>query len=111
MKVINFSEVQIKKYIERIRPPEEVRDQVDISYWFQNDVIEIFEVRPKWDNHKEKINIPVARAKYIKSKKVWRIYWKNSKDKWIKYGAKPEVEKFSDFIVILEKDENHCFWG
>ncbi|WP_298766342.1 DUF3024 domain-containing protein [uncultured Polaribacter sp.] len=110
MKVINFTEIQIKNYIEKIRPPKEIREQVDISYSIIKNTIEIFEIRPDWIDEKTKINIPVARAKYIKSRKIWRIYWLNSSDKWLPYKPSPEVNRFSDFITLLEKDTNNCFW-
>lgn len=111
MKVIEFTEIQIKQYIEEIRPPKEMRDQVDISYFFKIGIVEIFEVRPKWDDPKVLENFPILRTKHVKSKNIWRVYWLDSKQKWIKYTPNFEVSHFSKVIEILKKDEHGCFWG
>lgn len=111
MTVIHFSEIQIKSYIEKIRPPQEIRDEVDVWYSFKNNIIEIFEIRPDWNDENIKINLPIARTRYNSNSKKWRIYWINSQDKWLPYKPNPEVSKFSDFIEILKKDKNNCFWG
>lgn len=42
----NFHKKIIRGFIEKIRPPAHIRDQVDIDYTFQNRVLEIFEIRP-----------------------------------------------------------------
>ena len=111
MKLIEFTEIQIKGFIEKIRPPKEMRHEVDVSFFFKNNLVEIFEVRPKWDDKNIIQNLPIARAKFVKSKNIWRIYWMDSKEKWIKYIPKPEVNNFYEFINILENDKNGCFWG
>lgn len=111
MKVITFTEIQIKNYINKIRPPKEMRHQVDITYRFTNNVVDIYETRPRWDDDTKVVNLPISRAKYIKSKNIWRIYWINSNEKWLAYKPKPEVVLFENYITILEKDENGCFWG
>ena len=111
MKIIDFTEIQLKKYIEKIRPPKEIRDEIDVSYSFKNKIVEIYEIRPKWDDKNILQNFPIARAKFIKSKNIWRVYWMASNEKWIKYEPRPEVNNFSEFINILENDKNGCFWG
>ena len=111
MKIIEFTEIQIKEYIKSIRPPEEIRSEVDISYSFRSGLVELFEIRPKWDDKNSFQNFPIARAKYVKSKNIWRIYWMTSNEKWISYKPKPEVTNFLEFINILKNDKNGCFWG
>ncbi|WP_139959487.1 DUF3024 domain-containing protein [Flavicella sediminum] len=111
MKVIKFAEIQIKEYVEAIRPPEDFRDQVDVSYWYKNDIIEIFEIRPNWQDEKIKENFPIARTKYVKSKKIWRIYWLTGNQKWIQYKPNAEVKSILEFIEVLKKDKTGCFWG
>ncbi|MEI6865717.1 DUF3024 domain-containing protein [Flavicella sp.] len=111
MKVIDFSEIQIKAYIDKIRPPKELRSQVDVSCSYKNNTFEIFEIRPNWADKNIIQNLPIAKAKYVKTKKTWSVYWMTSNEKWILYKPKPRVEKLSDFIELLVKDENGCFWG
>lgn len=111
MKVIDFTEIQIKQYIEEIRPPKEMRDQVDISYFFKIGIVQIFEIRPKWDDPKVKEEFPIARVKHVKNKNIWRIYWMDSHEEWIKYQPNFEVDTFLKVIQIIKKDEHGCFWG
>ncbi|MGY5354523.1 DUF3024 domain-containing protein [Wenyingzhuangia sp. IMCC45467] len=111
MKVIDFTEIQIREYIEEIRPPREIRKEVDLSYSYENNVVEIFEIRPKWDDIKVIENFPIARVKHVKSKNIWRIYWMDSNQKWIQYKPNFEEQHFSKVIEIIKKDEHGCFWG
>ncbi len=40
----------IENYIKAIRPPEEIRDQVDISYRIEKQSLFIFEIQPNWQD-------------------------------------------------------------
>ena len=55
-----FSEFEIKKlqkivgrYIDKHRPPEHLRNEVDLSFRIQGQSVEIFEIRPLWNNPEE----------------------------------------------------------
>ena len=109
--IINFHEKLIQKYIEQKRPPVELRDQIDIGYTFEDGILEIFEIRPKWKSINVKINSPVARVKYIKSRKLWRIYWMRASGKWELYEPKEDVKDLSEFFKVIEEDKHGCFWG
>lgn len=110
-KTINLIEASIKKMIEEMRPPAHIRDDLDIGYSFQNNTLELFEIRPIWDNMKEKIQSPFSKTKYIKSKGIWRIYWMRASGKWELYEPDPEVKDISDFFVIVKEDKHACFFG
>lgn len=111
MKTIDFIDIQLKEYIESIRPPEEVRDQIDIWYLYINNVVEIYEIRPKWDDKTISQHFPIARAKFVKSQNRWRIYWLSGNNKWLPYTPKPEVGKLYEFIELIKNDKSGCFWG
>ena len=111
MTEINFTEAQIKAFVETKRPPVEVRSQLDIGYTFDNNVIEILEIRPQWNDATIINKMPLAKANYIKSKEVWKIYWMGSNLKWTGYKPTPEVTTISEFLKVLEEDSHHCFWG
>lgn len=109
--VVNLTEVQIKNLVDLIRPPVEIRSQLDIGYRFFNNILEIFEIRPRWDKPDEIIHSPVAKTKYIKSRKLWRIYWKRANGRWVQYDPNSEVTDIFEFFKILKADEYGCFWG
>ncbi|MCG8306242.1 MAG: DUF3024 domain-containing protein [Cytophagales bacterium] len=113
-----FSEFEIKKkqkivgqYIEKNRPPADIRSEVDMSFRIEGQSVVIFEIRPLWNNPEEKIEEPVAKATYVKSRKLWKIYWQRADLKWHRYDPDPEVDTIDEFIDIVERDEFACFFG
>ena len=113
-----FSEFEIKRikkivgrYIKENRPPANIRDKVDMSFRIEGQSVEIYEIRPLWDNPKEKIEEPVAKATYVKSRNIWKVLWQRADLKWHRYDPDPEVDSIDDFIKIVELDEYACFFG
>lgn len=113
-----FSEFEIKRinnivgrYIVENRPPVNIRDKVDMSFRIEGHSVEIFEIRPLWDNPKEKIEEAIAKATYVKSRKVWKVFWQRADLKWHRYEPDPEVDSIDDFVKIIELDEYACFFG
>jgi hypothetical protein len=113
-----MSEFEIKRieklvgqYIETRRPPMEVRDQVDLSFRVEKQSVIIFEIREVWNDRERKVEIPIAKATYVKSKRIWKLYWQRADQKWHGYEPTPETESIEEFLSVIEKDEWCCFWG
>ena len=104
-------EILTNKYIQSNRPPIEIRDQIDLGFRIENQSVIIFEIRPLWDNSSKKIEEMVAKATFVKSQNIWKIYWQRADLKWHRYDPLPEVEHFEQFLEAVDKDENCCFWG
>ena len=98
------------KYIEDKRPPIEIRDKVDLAYKFENQSIEIFEIRPEYKGIGI-INIPIAKTTFNRTTNSWKIYWQRADLKWHLYEPKKEVKKLSDFVKIVDEDKHCCFFG
>lgn len=111
MKTIDLVEAQIRQFVESKRPPEELRDQVDLGYSFVNHVLIIYEIRQRWNNPNEKVDIPIAKAKLIPSRKIWKLYWMRASGKWEPYEPESEVQTIERILKIIGEDEFHCFWG
>ena len=109
--IVNLHERLIQKFIEKRRPSPEIRDELDLPYTFENDILEIFQIRSLWNDSSKKITIPVAKSKYIKSRKIWKIFWQRANGKWKAYKPNEEVKDITEFFKILEEDELGCFWG
>ena len=73
--------------------------------------IEVVEVRPHWQDPDKNIELPVAKTTFVKSRKVWKVYWMRQDLKWHSYEPDPEVDSLEDFLAVLETDEFCCFWG
>jgi hypothetical protein len=115
---VAFSEITNKRvekaalaYLERNRPPPHIRDQVDMGFRIENQSLEIFEIRPSYANHKEKFEVAVAKATYVKKTDMLKIYWQRQDLKWHQYDPVPEVKTIDEFISVVEKYEYCCFLG
>ena len=113
-----FSQLEIKRYekildqfIQKRRPPPSMRDQLDLAFRIEGQNVEIIEIRPRWREPERKIEHPVAKATYVKTQKIWKIYWQRADLKWHCYEPSPEVKTLDLFIVVVEKDEYGCFFG
>jgi len=111
-----FTEEEIKKYskkiedyVEKIRPKEDLRSKVDISYKIDMQSIIIFEIRENMS--KKKIESPIAKTTYIRKENIWKIYWMRADLKWHSYEPKEEVKALDTFIKTVEEDKFCCFWG
>ena len=101
----------VRDYIEKHRPPAHIRNEVDLSFRVKGQSVEIFEVRPKWDDPSVKIEESLAKATYVKSKRIWKIYWQRADLKWHRYDPEPEVKTIEQFLDVVEKDQHSCFFG
>ena len=97
--------------MEQIRPPEKIRPKLDIGYSFEKQDLILFEIRPKWNNPSEKMSSPFAKAKFIKSKDCWNLFWMRASFKWERYKPCPAVKTVKEFIRIVEEDKYYCFYG
>lgn len=107
----NIQEKTIQEFLKKRRPPEGIRSQLDVGVTYENQVVEIFEIRPQWDDPKIIRHHPMAKSRYIKSKKIWKVYWMRASGKWEPYPLRPQVTHLSEFLDIVDRDELGCFWG
>ena len=98
-------------FLKKNRPEEQVREEVDIAYHTEGLNLFIVEIRPAWNNPSEKMETPVAKATFVKSKGIWKVYWMRADLKWYAYPAKPQVKAVKEFFNLVDKDELHCFFG
>ena len=101
----------VEKFMKKRRPPAHIRDKLDFGYRVKNHSIEIFEIRPVWNNPEGKIEGAIAKAKYVRTKKIWKIYWQRADLKWHEYKPNPEVKQIEDFLSVVDQDEYGCFFG
>ena len=98
-------------YIEKIRPPEKIRPELDIAYKIEGQSVLVLEIRPQWNDPTIFNEHSLAKATFVKTKNNWKIFWKKSDGKWHSYSPKMEVKTLIQFIKLIEEDDHHCFWG
>ena len=101
----------MENFVESIRPPEEIRHKLDLSYKIENQSIILFEIRPHWEKPQVIMEFEVAKTTYIKASNHWKIFWLRSDLKWHSYKPLPIVKTLSQFVEAVRDDKYHCFWG
>ena len=114
MSFSDFELIEIKdkmdQYINKIRPEEKMRPELDIFYKIDKQSVEIYEIR-QLPGHKRQSMSQIAKATYIRTGKLWYIFWMRADEKWHKYEPVKEVKSIDEFIKVVEEDIYGCFWG
>jgi hypothetical protein len=97
--------------MERRRPPPHIRSQLDIGYRITGQSVEIFESCLQWDNAKEAMEHPVAKATFVRTSNRWRAFWMRRDLKWRGYEPNAEVRSLEAFLAVVDRDEYCCFFG
>ena len=112
-KVLDINYAKVESYIESKRPPLEIRKELDLGFKYEKNTFEIFEVRPVWNssdpNDYQKSSF--AKFRYIKTMKIWKLYWMRASGKWESYEPFPESSSVDKIIDCIETDANGCFYG
>jgi hypothetical protein len=100
----------LKGFLNRRRPPEDIRPMLDIGYALVGQTVDLFEIRPDWQDKSATRHTPVARIRYIRSKVPWRLAWLRSDLKWHAYepGAYGSLQ---DALAVVDEDAHCCFFG
>lgn len=115
---MSLSEFELKKiekalasFMASHRPPVHLRKEIDLGYEINNQSIELFEVRPRWDDPSQSTRTPVAKTTYVKTGKCWNIFWQRADLKWHRYKPAPKVKSVEEFLAIVADDKHCCFFG
>ena len=104
-------EKKVDAYVQKRRPPPHIRPKLDIGYRVKGQSVEVFEIRPVWKNESEIMEYPVAKATFIKTRGVWKVYWMRADLNWHSYQPTPTVGGVEQFLALIEEDRYACFWG
>ena len=53
----------------------------------------------------------MAKATYVRSQNIWKVYWQRADLKWHSYDPDPEVDSIEDFLSVVDADKYACFFG
>ena len=106
------AEKLVGAFVARRRPPAHLRAELDFSVRIEGQCAVLVEIRPRWRGAPgETLEHPCAKATYIKSRGVWRIYWMRADLKWHAYPPCPETRDLDGFLQLVDEDAHHCFFG
>lgn len=101
----------MENYLDRIRPEEEIRKKLDFGYRVERQSVYIVEIHPMWNNPEKIHESRVAKATWVKTQSVWKVFWRRANLKWETYPPCPFVDTLAEFVDLVEEDRHHCFWG
>jgi hypothetical protein len=104
-------EKAVDAFMEKRRPPPDIRKEVDLGFRIKGQSIELFEVRPAWRDPGRYLEEAIAKATYIKVKQAWRVYWQRADLKWHSYEPCPQVKSIEEFLSLVDREEYRCFFG
>ncbi len=113
-----FSEFETKRieklvgaFVARRRPAPALRAEVDLAFRLSGQSVEIFEIRPAWRTPERMIESPIAKATFVRTRQVWRVFWRRADLRWHSVPDSPEVPTIEAFIALVDADEYAYFWG
>lgn len=97
----------LDNYIER-KIPKHLKEEFQIRYKFRGNTLTLSQERPSYMPGR-RVELPVAQFRFQNNS--WKVYWKDSKDRWhFVDDIKPE-ENFEKQLMIVDSDNNGIFWG
>lgn len=101
----------LNAFIEKIRPAPHIRSELDFGFDIFGQSIELVEIRPQWDNKSIIHRRAFAKATFVKTQGVWKVYWLRASGKWQNYEPASTASSVEDFLAIVKADAYGCFFG
>ncbi|MCF8237747.1 MAG: DUF3024 domain-containing protein [Saprospiraceae bacterium] len=111
-KIIDLHEKEIATFIESLRPDDpDIRKQIDFGYDYANHTIELYSIRPAWNDPQVFRKEPFAKIRYIQSRRIWKLFWMRASLKWNAYEPFPDSPRLQDLLLTIKEDSYGCFFG
>lgn len=98
-------------YLQEARPEPEIRSQLDIGCRIDGQSVEVFTIRPQWNDPTTIRTYAAAKATYVQATDIWKVYWMRASGKWERYAPTPTVGNIELFFKLVQEDKHACFWG
>jgi hypothetical protein len=75
--------------------------------------VTIVERRPPWGLQAgpEWMSTPVALLRYLTSRRVWRLYWRGSDERWHEYPDLRFARTVDELLAEIDRDPTALLWG
>jgi len=93
------------------RPPLRVRDRMWEGQRIEGHSLELFFVRPVFDQPDQTVEEAVAKLTLVRTWSVWKIFWKRADGKWHGYPPCPEADSLEEALQVVDADSHGCFFG
>jgi hypothetical protein len=95
------------------RVPAEMSDLVRVECEEDPRAATVVEWRPPWreDDGPEWTRIPIARLRYVRSSRLWTLYYHRHTGRWERYPLLGSMTRIEPLLAELEQDPICVFWG
>ena len=93
------------------RVPVEIRDELRLEYSIDRHDVELYEVRPHWEDPAEEMQTPVAKFRFVRSTREWRLFWMRQDLKWHAYEPCASSRRLEELVEVVGRDEIGSFFG
>ena len=100
----------VQEFLETRRPVGAIRAKLDYGFRYYKQSVELIEIRPKFNGKPGKTEHAFAKATYVKTNGIWKIYWMRGNLKWHPY-LPSTVRSLQAFLKLVNEDKNGCFFG
>lgn len=104
-------EILEREFWRHRRPPLHLRDRIREGQRIEGQDIELFFVRPIAPGSVPVIEDSIARIRYVRSRKIWRLFWMRADGRWHAYPPCRETRSLRKALQVILEDENCCFFG
>ena len=111
LEIAEHSAVIEKLFWSKRRPPLRIREMMREGQRFTAHSIELFFVRPVWDDPTRHTEEAIAKLTFVRTTGVWRIFWQRADGKWHRYAPHPEAASLTEALKVVDHDANACFFG
>ncbi|HZA20967.1 MAG TPA: DUF3024 domain-containing protein [Actinomycetota bacterium] len=94
--------------------PPHARDEVRIEVDVDERSVTILECRPPWDPERigpRWTRSPVARLRYMRSRRAWTLYWPDRNSKFHVYELIQPTADIGALLDEIDRDPTSIFWG
>ena len=95
------------------RAPPEAREHVRVELEQERQAVNIVERRPPWreDYGPGWLRLPIARLRYVASKRLWTLYYYRHTGRWERYPLLGPSRRVADLLSEVAEDPICVFWG
>ncbi|MCD9025457.1 DUF3024 domain-containing protein [Cohnella silvisoli] len=104
-----FTKKRIEKFLNNYidqKIPKHLKRDIQIKYKFRGDTITLTQERPSFMPG-QRVELPIAQFRLDNS--FWKVYWKDSRDKWHFVDDIKPNENFEEQVKAVDK--NDIFWA
>lgn len=112
-----FSELELKRIDQTVgalcrrRSPAAHRDELRLEYRVTGHDVLIYETRPDWQDPSVWMEHGVAKLRFVRSAREWRLYRLRATLKWESYEPLPSSRDLADLVAEVDADRFCCFFG